>query len=737
MRLTLRTMLAFADDVLEPDDAREVGQKIEESEVATSLMHRLRDVTRRLRLGAPRVDAKGLAGDANNVAEYLDNTMPVEELSDFERICLESDVHLAEVASSHQILTLVLGEPAEVDPKSRQRMYVVVSDARAEKLEEEAVEPAPARTKRRKSKRASSRASVVRRRPEVPDYLREQVRRRSWRTWVAAAVLLIAVAGAAAIFGPTLVERLSTTTVADAGDAGAVDSKADNAQLGQAEKSDVPAPAESDLVGPDAPPAKLDNVPPAPTAGDLKQPDGQSSVATRADDAAKLPVAPAPSDVASADGTPAPATPADPMPAAPTGEEGPVPMPGTPTDPAAPVEGAPAPDVAVQPQPVGRLTTAEEVAVRYEPSPSGANSPAAWRRLSSQDALHAGDLILALPAYRPAITSGAGGGFAMQVLGGSLLAIEPMDEQGAIGIDLVQGRVVVMAASHEGARLRFTLGDHKGVAVLVGTDATLAVEVRRRLIDGGDFDQPPMVDVVAQIFVTGGEVRWQDPVAGTEDVIKAGGTRIVGTPPPVVEAVEPAALGVPPWVSTNEVDQLQKLAAPALNVKLTPGEPVSLRLKEMAYEARQLEQRSLATLSLTYLGDFETFLPLLSDTVQHDNWNTHIAAVRDVLARSPNASGALQQTLATQRDAAKARELYEMIRSYDAKQLRDWAAARLVANLEHPDLDFRILSFWNLNYLTGFSLNYRPHYTEARRQPGVRAWKQKLDAGLIAPRETN
>jgi hypothetical protein len=125
MRLTLRTLLAYLDDTLDANEIKEIGEKVAESDAAQELVARLKQVTRRRRLTAP--PATGPEGtDPNDVAEYLDNELAAERVSDLEKMALESDVHLAEIAACHQILTLVLGEPALVPPKSKERMYALV-----------------------------------------------------------------------------------------------------------------------------------------------------------------------------------------------------------------------------------------------------------------------------------------------------------------------------------------------------------------------------------------------------------------------------------------------------------------------------------------------------------------------------------------------------------------------------------------------------------------------------------
>src|SRR5262245_50019724 len=125
MRLTLRTLLAYLDDTLEPSQAKQIGQKVAESDTAQELITRIRQVTRRRRLTTPPDTGPGAKLDPNSIAEYLDNALDADQLAEVEQTCLGSDVHLAEVATCHQILTLVLGEPALVPPTAKQRMYAL------------------------------------------------------------------------------------------------------------------------------------------------------------------------------------------------------------------------------------------------------------------------------------------------------------------------------------------------------------------------------------------------------------------------------------------------------------------------------------------------------------------------------------------------------------------------------------------------------------------------------------
>ncbi len=126
MRLTLRTLIAWLDDTLTPGEVKEIGSQVAESPFAKELVERVHRVTRQRRLTVPGGPGAGAdATDPNQVASYLDNQLPADTVAEFEKTCLTSDVHLAEVASVHQILSLI-GHKAKVPPDAKTRMYRLV-----------------------------------------------------------------------------------------------------------------------------------------------------------------------------------------------------------------------------------------------------------------------------------------------------------------------------------------------------------------------------------------------------------------------------------------------------------------------------------------------------------------------------------------------------------------------------------------------------------------------------------
>ncbi|MBV9124407.1 MAG: hypothetical protein JO112_13690, partial [Planctomycetes bacterium] len=151
MRLTLRTLLAYLDDTLEPVQTKRIGQVVADNPQAQELITRIKDVVRRRRLTPPGATETNEGLDANTLAEYLDNALPPDQLAKVEETALGSDVTLAELAACHQILTLLQTEPPLVPPAARGRMYGLAKGPQAataprKKVAADVPSPAPAPT---------------------------------------------------------------------------------------------------------------------------------------------------------------------------------------------------------------------------------------------------------------------------------------------------------------------------------------------------------------------------------------------------------------------------------------------------------------------------------------------------------------------------------------------------------------------------------------------------------------
>ncbi|MCE9603570.1 MAG: hypothetical protein K8U03_01560 [Planctomycetia bacterium] len=765
MRLTLRVLLAYLDNILEPADAQAVEAKIAESETVSTLVHHIREISKRVRIPAPEVLGKGLGLDPNTVAEYLDYGLSDDAVRDFENVCMSSDVHMAEVAACHEILSLVLVKPAEIDPASRQRMYNLLNEPMPAPMTAEPVAvpvaiPVPSAAQRAAAAPTSAPVEP-RRKAEVPSYLlqgEDRSGRLGGRLALAAAILLALtlIGGAAALkFVPhdDLPGFMQPMAVALFGN---------RSLLAEVEPEDHRLIHATHNASPTATPSGTQVVP-LPLAS--ASPTGLSTLGLRQPESAIIPAAgpaptttvvaplpPIPTPGAVASGTmPAPAataitintTVATPLGTAGTTTTIPVPkgtgtaMPATGTTVAVPsvgivttttlpaATGTPPATSVSQPakiEAVGRVSSdVSQVILRFDPR-------AGWVRLQGRDALMVGDRLLSLPAFRPQIS--LAGGLMIDLLGGTAIELLPLDPNGVPGVRLLHGRLMMFTSGAPQAKVVLEDGNRRLNLAL--SAAELALEHQ--------FHRPRGIDPAAgplpwslTLHVKSGEAAIVDP-AGAGSTLKSPGSWLITGASPL----EPlAAANLPLWISSDERDLLEKQAADFVEQALREDKAVNVALEEIV-DDRRIENQQLALRCLTQLGDFNDFTPLLRDPTQRwSTWEKDLELLSLALDYGPYHAERIRDAFIKQHGPTKGADLYRLLWGFNDEQLKQGTAKALVETLDHDDLDFRVLAYWNLLRITGFAaLSYAPQDPPLKRKTSIVKWQQKLDAGQIVHKKS-
>ncbi|MFM2097365.1 MAG: hypothetical protein RIS70_4489 [Planctomycetota bacterium] len=730
MRLTLLTLLAYLDDNLEPADARELEKKIEESKFASELVHRIRTCTRRLRLDAPKVDGKGMGLDPNTVAEFLDSTLPRDRFPDFEKVCLESDRHLAEVASCHQILTLVVDQPAQVPPGLRERIYRVGAAngdsgtrsasgsgrfAGAERYAADeptppprtvgtaANEPEPPPTAGEAVPLQVGTASASRRSKRQP---------KSSRRWmlIAAALVLMLGGGWFAFIGKgplqafrelalgngstnsasrNAVANGESSRTPDARDSSVIESQEEGttnevgsrsegfATDGAPESSDMPSTAPDDEAvskaaedhGADRE-AREDGNAPAVAKPDLDRTDGKG-VASTGDETGRK---------------------EDANSKKPAGSRG---------RPAAPA-----------PSEVARLLSEDQVLAHLDPATR------IWYRMPRGAIIRSGESLRVLPTYRPivALTNG----LQLMLDGDTSLQIAASENDGLPVVHLDYGHAVFTSSGKNDSQVRLRMEGVSGTATLKGSDAELAIEVRRHLIS--EASDEPATGVVA--------IRWMATAGTVAFQADQGNEVLIGHDQMLVKTGDqPAELvgrdGPPAWLDPRKsVSNLDRRASRDLEVFLNTEKSLVLLLEERT-NFRQVEVRSLAARGLGSLNEFGALLRELNDEKQRSYWSTAVDSLREAIAKSPESAAALQRAVESEQPGASTL-ITRFLQDYSQEQFEQGGAKQLIETLDHESLAVRVLAFDTLRRLTGTTNNYHPERPVEARKQAVLIWNQRL-----------
>lgn len=107
MRLTLRNLLAYLHETLEPPQREAFQTLVAGNPRVGLLIDRCRNLAAK-RLAAPTIDQASPTGQAETVAKYLDFTLPDEQVAEFEKAVLACDELLSEIVDSHAVLADVV-----------------------------------------------------------------------------------------------------------------------------------------------------------------------------------------------------------------------------------------------------------------------------------------------------------------------------------------------------------------------------------------------------------------------------------------------------------------------------------------------------------------------------------------------------------------------------------------------------------------------------------------------------
>ena len=760
MRLTLRTLLAYLDGILPAAARDDLAKQVDGNATAESLIKRIRRAVARPEIPAPKVDGRGLADDANTVAEYLDNSLPADRLADFEKICLESDLHLAEVAACHELLAQVARDPAVIKPldaASHDRLLQLFHHRAA-------VEAAAAERDEARENAVAVRTAVEQaRHTPRPDTTRggRAAERRPWLAWASAAVALLVLL----LAGGVLIWKVTS-------DGRRVAAKRAAAPAAVAEAEPQP-PAE------DAAP---------PLAADDAQADAADAIRPVTDTEAAAPAAamPKPEQPPSPDATAALDKPAA---ALPINSDTTDPF-SSATDPPAATAAAASPMTAEESAPVDSLPPAQQPRVpqgdalaiaagpaaampRPEP-PAAPPIPAAANAADSVGVVAPGGVLLHrvlragrqtwvyFPAGEPLtereeliVTPGGDAEIDLDGIGVKLLrgtqATLSIDPDGTPRITVVIGRIIARAMTAE-KQLGITAGRLHGVVTAGLTEpVAAAVELERR---PGDDPAADPARMVATVMATTGGLSWHqlpmaspaDPAAGSllggiaeEGLLEARSALVWDSLRPERAVTDRrSSLG---WAGGPEpIDPLTRRAADSLAAALQNAQPLFDSLRDMAISHRS-ENRALAAAALALIGEYDELVILLSadrpgERLEASQWlAVEAATVPLALARGANSGAKLAATLLDRGPPGKGEMLYSMARGFSDAELAAGADAVLVEALDDPDLVVRRYAAKNLFEIVqpaaADRIRYRPDGLEEIRRQGAAWWRTQLEKQAI------
>ncbi len=678
MRLTLRTILAYLDDVLEPAQARELGERIAEGKESSALVSRIRDVLRRRRIGAPELAGPGSGPDPNVVSDYLENLLPPDQVVELERLCQTSDMHLAEVAGCHKILTMVLGQPIDVADDIRERMYALG----AAKVTDQSAEPAPTMTE------GIGANQNVTFETGLPEYLT----RRTFSQRYGMALLILLVAGAwmgLVVTDRTLWERPENRVL-------------ESVALDEVEQPAQPGPAANPAV------AEVASKESGAGAGGILIP-------------ASPAVPPVDPNMAMTPPMPQPAVAVPmPVPMAPGGV-----MPASPMETSVPVE--PAVPVIVPVAPVLPLTQPElpmvylagdEVVIRPHSTAPG------WVLSGRELPIQVGDSLASPAPFRNSYK--VGDVLTVNLQPSTRIQRQARGNNSDIGFLLEQGQLNLFRSneSTQPITVRLNVLGRDWSLKLLEPGTRVGIELTPNVPNGPPTD-------MTEVVIDGGIV-----VAEGKISVSTGGATVIELGPNDGYARWPSTgtglvtrvdLAIPAWATadgplvTPATRQFGKLFQKEFNPGLTVEQSLSPIVRD-----RRVGMSELAVKTLALIGSWQELIPAL----KNDHQESRLAAIvglRHALATNPGLEPLFREEIGKNFSSDKVDVLVRLLWGFNFEDARSpEESGKLVGWLKDDEIAVRELAFHYISKLTARTFDYLPMAPVAERRAAIHRWEEFL-----------
>ncbi|MBX3448288.1 MAG: hypothetical protein KF777_01950 [Planctomycetaceae bacterium] len=714
MRLTLRTLLAYLDDTLEPEMAREIGKKVQESPMAAAQIARVREVVRRRRLQAPDLTGSGMGLDPNVVAEYLDNTLAPDEVVDVERVCLESDLQLAEVAAVHQVLTIALGDPTPVPADARERLYALGPVRSGDRLE--ATTPAAAPTPSGPVAAAAADWDQTFR-DGLPDELK--VKPSAGRFWpVAAIVLLLGVWIGLVAFDKDFVSTLQETQTN---------------RVADAPPNKIPSGEEA-IVATADPGSGNSEAKPAPAPTGQQEPKDSAVVATTQVPAIPPGLDPAPPQDASVKTQDKVAT-ASPIEPKMTGKE--TPVPATPAESPAVVAAPVVPAVPPNGEPVATTVPQSPsltVSLVHDSGPilRLRRGDPDWYA-ETGDAQFGPAEELASSAPFESILDVDDGALRIVLMEDSAVRLLEPSEAGAFGVWPRRGRVLLKAMNAEKLPVACAVRSGESLArlELLTAETSLAIEVGFQEPTG--LESVPKVYPPLSIYLAGGSIRWATPDGKSQQVdapayFRWDVSRDLAAGSGSLSEIMPLTT-TPEWLNpqSRRLSSNLKPYATQFRALFEPDIPLMQSIAPLMKDPRPVISE-MATHCLVATQDFPGLVQALAEAPHPEARATARRGIREWLVQHPADGAVLRRELGRFYRPADLETVYRLLWGYSDMEMLDRGPSdELVNSLRNPLVEVRELAIAELERHTGKRYDFRPQGSAQQREAAVQRWVNHLD----------